>query len=60
MNWFFGAAIVAFGEALALATSLGLDRGPVLDDLAGSPIGPVVTAKRGLVEAEGRGLSQGD
>jgi len=51
VNATLGAAIVAFGEALALATSLGLDRGPVLDVLAKSPIGPAVTAKRAMVEA---------
>jgi 3-hydroxyisobutyrate dehydrogenase len=50
-NATLGAAIVAFGEALALATSLGLDRGPVLDMLAKSPIGPAVAAKRAMVEA---------
>jgi 3-hydroxyisobutyrate dehydrogenase-like beta-hydroxyacid dehydrogenase len=51
VNATLGAAIVAFGEALALARSLGLDRGLVLDVLAGSPIGPIVTTKRALVEA---------
>jgi len=50
VNATLGAAIVALGEALALARSLGLDRGPVLDVLAGSPIGPVVIVKRALVE----------
>jgi 3-hydroxyisobutyrate dehydrogenase-like beta-hydroxyacid dehydrogenase len=50
-NATLGASIVAFGEALALGTSLGLDRGPVLDVLAQSPIGPTVVAKRAMVEA---------
>ena len=45
------ASIVAFGEALALATSVGLDRAAVLDVLAESPIGPAVRAKRANVEA---------
>lgn len=52
VNSVLGAAIVAFGEALALAKSLGLDRGTVVDVLAESPIGPVVQAKRALVEAD--------
>src|SRR2546423_648487 len=50
-NATLGAAIVALGEALALARSLGLDRGAVLDVLAGSQIGPAVAAKRAMVEA---------
>jgi len=51
VNATLGAAIVAFGEALALATSLRLDRTAVLDVLAESPIGPSVRAKRANVEA---------
>ena len=51
VNATLGASIVAFGEALALARSLGLDRGDVLDVLARSPIGPTVAAKRAMVEA---------
>ena len=51
VNATLGAAIVAFGEALALATSLSLDRTVVLDVLAESPIGPSVRAKRANVEA---------
>ena len=50
VNATLGASIVAFGEALALATSLGLDRTAVLDVLAESPIGPSVRAKRANVE----------
>jgi len=50
VNATLGAAIVAFGEALALATSLRLDRTAVLDVLAESPIGPSVRAKRANVE----------
>jgi 3-hydroxyisobutyrate dehydrogenase-like beta-hydroxyacid dehydrogenase len=44
--------IVAFGEALRLAKSLGLRRGDTLDVLAESPIGPTVAAKRANVEAD--------
>ena len=51
VNATLGASIVAFGEALALATSLDLDRTAVLDVLAESPIGPSVRAKRANVEA---------
>jgi 3-hydroxyisobutyrate dehydrogenase-like beta-hydroxyacid dehydrogenase len=51
VNATLGASIVAFGEALALAKSLRLDRGPVLDVLAESSIGPAVAAKRAMVEA---------
>jgi 3-hydroxyisobutyrate dehydrogenase-like beta-hydroxyacid dehydrogenase len=50
-NLTLGAAIVAFGEALALARSFGLNREAVLDVLAESPIGPAVKAKRANVEA---------
>jgi 3-hydroxyisobutyrate dehydrogenase-like beta-hydroxyacid dehydrogenase len=52
VNSTLGASIVAFGEALALGMSLGLDRGPVLDVLAESPIGPAVVTKRAMVEAD--------
>jgi 3-hydroxyisobutyrate dehydrogenase-like beta-hydroxyacid dehydrogenase len=52
VNATLGAAIVAFGEALALARSLGLDRRPVLDVLSGSQIGPAVVAKRAMVESD--------
>jgi 3-hydroxyisobutyrate dehydrogenase-like beta-hydroxyacid dehydrogenase len=50
-NATLGASIVALGEALALARSLGLDRSAVLDVLAEPPIGPTVSAKRAMVEA---------
>ena len=51
VNLTLGATIVTFGEALALARGLGLDRQDVLDVLEGSPIGPAVSAKRSYVEA---------
>ena len=51
VNMTLGVPIVALGEALALARSLGLDRGQALDVLAESPIGPIVAAKRANVEA---------
>src|SRR5256712_13516181 len=51
VNATLGASMVAFGEALALAASLSLDRTAVLDVLAESPIGPSVRAKRANVEA---------
>lgn len=43
-------AMVTFGEALALAQAIGLDQASVLDVLAQSPIGPIVSAKRANVE----------
>lgn len=45
------AAMVAFGEALALANVLGLDQDPVMDALSESPIGGIVKAKRANVES---------
>ena len=51
VNSVLGAAIVAFGEALALGDALGLDRSALLDVLAESPIGSTVGAKRANVEA---------
>lgn len=51
VNLALGAAIVAVGEALALARRLGLDRKDVLDVLEESPIGPTVRAKRANLEA---------
>jgi len=51
VNATLGASIVAFGEALTLGTSFGLERSQVLDVLEESPIGPAVTAKRAMVEA---------
>ena len=43
VNLTLGAAMVAFGEAMALAKALRLDRAIVLDVLTGSPIGSTVT-----------------
>jgi 3-hydroxyisobutyrate dehydrogenase-like beta-hydroxyacid dehydrogenase len=43
-NSTLGAAIVAFGEALALGDTLGLERSALLDVLADSPIGSTVRA----------------
>jgi 3-hydroxyisobutyrate dehydrogenase-like beta-hydroxyacid dehydrogenase len=51
VNTTLTASIVAFGEALALGRTLGLDQGPVLDVLADSPVGSTVRAKRTNVEA---------
>jgi 3-hydroxyisobutyrate dehydrogenase-like beta-hydroxyacid dehydrogenase len=45
------AAMVTFGESLALANAFALDRDVVMDVLAESPIGGIVTAKRANVEA---------
>jgi 3-hydroxyisobutyrate dehydrogenase-like beta-hydroxyacid dehydrogenase len=45
------AAIVAFGEALALGDALALDRSALLDVLADSPIGATVRARRANVES---------
>jgi 3-hydroxyisobutyrate dehydrogenase-like beta-hydroxyacid dehydrogenase len=50
VNVTLGVSIVAMGETLALARSLGLDRAAVLDILSESPIGPEVSAKRPNVE----------
>jgi 3-hydroxyisobutyrate dehydrogenase-like beta-hydroxyacid dehydrogenase len=51
INTTLGAAIAAFGEALALGDVLGLDRSVVLDLLADSPIASTVAAKRADVES---------
>jgi len=51
LNLALGAAIVTLGEALALGDSLGLKRDMLLDFLGGSPIGPIVKAKRANVES---------
>jgi 3-hydroxyisobutyrate dehydrogenase-like beta-hydroxyacid dehydrogenase len=51
VNSVLGAAITAFGEALALGDALALDRSVLLDVLAESPIGSTVTAKRADVES---------
>ncbi|HEV2685902.1 MAG TPA: NAD(P)-dependent oxidoreductase [Actinomycetota bacterium] len=50
-NLTLGVTIVAFGEALALGSALGLRRDDVIDVLAQSSIGPTVAGKRGNVEA---------
>jgi len=50
-NLALGAAMVTLGEALSLGDSLELEPGVVLDVLAGSPIGPIVAAKRANVES---------
>jgi 3-hydroxyisobutyrate dehydrogenase-like beta-hydroxyacid dehydrogenase len=50
-NLALGAAIVALGEGLSFGASLGLERDALLDVLAGSPIGPIVAAKRTTVES---------
>lgn len=52
VNSTLGAAIVAFGEALALGDTVGLDRRALLDVLAESPIGSTVRAKRTNVESD--------
>jgi 3-hydroxyisobutyrate dehydrogenase-like beta-hydroxyacid dehydrogenase len=44
-------AMVAFGEALALAEAMALEQGLVMDVLAESPIGGIVHAKRADVES---------
>src|SRR5450432_336344 len=48
-NLALGAAIVTLGEALSLGESLDLKRDVMLEALAGSPIGPIVAAKRANV-----------
>jgi 3-hydroxyisobutyrate dehydrogenase-like beta-hydroxyacid dehydrogenase len=50
-NLALGAAVVTLGEALSLGESLALEPGVILDVLAGSPIGPIVQAKRANVES---------
>jgi 3-hydroxyisobutyrate dehydrogenase-like beta-hydroxyacid dehydrogenase len=51
VNSTLGVAVVAFGEALALGDSLGMDRSVLLDILAESPIGSTVRVKRANVES---------
>ena len=51
VNSTLGAAMAAFGEALALGQTLGVDRAALLDVLAESPIGSTVRAKRANVES---------
>jgi 3-hydroxyisobutyrate dehydrogenase len=51
VNLALAAAMVTFGESLALANAFGLDRDAVIDVLAESPIGGTVKAKWANVEA---------
>ncbi|MFC5263146.1 NAD(P)-dependent oxidoreductase [Kribbella qitaiheensis] len=51
VNSTLGAAIAAFGEALALGDDFGLDRSVVLDVLGDTPIATTVEAKRANVES---------
>jgi 3-hydroxyisobutyrate dehydrogenase-like beta-hydroxyacid dehydrogenase len=50
-NLALGVAITAVGESLSLAKALGLDRSQVLKMLEGSPLGPMVRAKRADIES---------
>lgn len=50
-NSTLGAAMTAFGEALALGDALGIDRSVLLDVLADTPIGMTVRGKRENVES---------
>jgi 3-hydroxyisobutyrate dehydrogenase-like beta-hydroxyacid dehydrogenase len=50
VNSTLAAAMTAAGEALALGDALGLDRGAVLDVVAGSPVGGVIRGKRTAIE----------
>jgi 3-hydroxyisobutyrate dehydrogenase-like beta-hydroxyacid dehydrogenase len=51
VNSVLGAVIAAFGEAVALGDTLGLNRSVVLDALTDTPIGVTVRAKRANVES---------
>lgn len=51
VNSTLGAAIAAFGEALALGDDFGLDRSVVLDVLSDTPIAGTVVSKRANVES---------
>jgi 3-hydroxyisobutyrate dehydrogenase-like beta-hydroxyacid dehydrogenase len=51
VNLTLGVTMTALGEALALADTLGLDRGTLLDILADSPIGSTVRSKRANIES---------
>lgn len=51
VNSTLGAAMAAFGEALAPGQTLGVDRGALLDVLAEAPIGSTVRTKRVNVES---------
>jgi 3-hydroxyisobutyrate dehydrogenase len=50
-NLVLGVSITAVGEALSLGKARGLDRSQVLSMLEGSPLGPVVRAKRANIES---------
>ncbi|HMJ86988.1 MAG TPA: NAD(P)-dependent oxidoreductase [Vicinamibacterales bacterium] len=50
-NLALGTSIAAVGEALGLAEGLGLDRAAVLNMLEGSPLAPMVRAKRANIES---------
>jgi len=50
-NLALGTSITAVGEALGLAEGLGLDRAAVLNMLEGSPLAPMVRAKRANIES---------
>lgn len=49
-NLALGATMVAFGEALALARTLGLHQDAVIEVLSDSPIASIVQAKRANIE----------
>jgi 3-hydroxyisobutyrate dehydrogenase-like beta-hydroxyacid dehydrogenase len=51
VNSTLGAAIAAFGEALALGNDFGLERSVVLDVLSDTPIASTVEAKRANVDS---------
>jgi 3-hydroxyisobutyrate dehydrogenase-like beta-hydroxyacid dehydrogenase len=51
VNLTLAVTMTALGEALALADTLGLDRAPLLDILAGTPIGTTVRTKRANIES---------
>jgi 3-hydroxyisobutyrate dehydrogenase len=50
-NLVLGVSITAVGEALSLGKARGLDRSQVLNMLEGSPLGPMVRAKRANIES---------
>jgi len=50
-NLALGVAITAVGEALSLGEALGLEPEPVLNMLEGSPLAPMVRAKRANLES---------
>jgi 3-hydroxyisobutyrate dehydrogenase len=50
-NLALGTSITAVGEALGLAEGLGLERTAVLNMLEGSPLAPMVRAKRANIES---------